>query len=1119
MGNADAAPPLADAAEREIILTRLDENLAVEAAAGSGKTTCLVGRLLALARRGDIAPGRLLAAVTFTRKAAAELRDRWRVAIEREVAVTNGKERENLLAAERAIRLCHIGTIHAFASRLLRERPVEAGVDPDFRELEQEEDSILRNRAWDDLAARMHGGEFSGLAGDVLAGGLDLESLRELFLAFADYPDIPLWPGSDVPADLNDWEAFHAVLGEFGRNVDAFPGVPVEEAAGEVLYGLCRSLHAWAKRQGKPDSVSRYGLLRMADLLEGAPEACPKTWKGVFGKEFKTRLEEEKERYGRLYDEFAGPFLARLRSARYGAVMRCLFEARKRYDHLRRESGALNFQDLLMRAAALLRDYPRVRDDLARRYRRILVDEVQDTDPLQAEILFLLAGEYGSCETDWRRTRLRPGALFMVGDPKQSIYRFTRADIATYLELKRILSRNGGRTVRLSVNFRSQPAVVDWVNRTFEPSAAASALRFPKEDCRYSPAYAPLAAGRGAASPEAFGGVYRLDALPKVSARNKDGAPPRALKDVLRDEATRIARFIEYALEKPLLIDERGSGPRPARPGDFLVLTYGKSGVAEIANQMRLLGLPVRISGRNSFEPDSPLRLLLLAIKAALTPGDPVLQVAVLRSRLFGVADNELFAWKRAGRSFDRKEALPADVKGGIADAFSRLSAYRARLLAADPVAACRFAAEDLGVFPLAARDAGRPGMAAVGTVLDRLAVSAGRFRTAFETAEALETLLDSGEFDILPLEGVDAAAVRVMNLHKAKGLEAPVVFLAGSDSVRKHPPRVCIDRTGRLAAGFLALARGKRLLACPEGWEDREAEEERYLEYERLRLRYVAATRAGSAVVVTAHPASSGMKSAFVGEIAIDDPLPEPDLRVGAGEREVGEIALEEIEDGLSRIAGRVSAARQPSYRVMRAKDAVPSAKPMVRNAVTDDAGGAGPEWVGIRLSSEAAAALGEVAHALLADADALGAGSLKDRAARLLRLAELSADLADDVVGMVAAARRSAIWRRAAAAARQFRELPFTMTRDGVDGVREVVRGVIDLVFEENDGWVVVDYKTDRQAAGDARAQAERHRGQVETYARAVEGMLPRARVKETGILYLRTGEYVPLSAGDAY
>ena len=153
------------------------------------------------------------------------------------------------------------------------------------------------------------------------------------------------------------------------------------------------------------------------------------------------------------------------------------------YDRLRRDAALLNFQDLLLAAARLLRENPVIRTYFRKRFTHLLIDEFQDTDPIQAEVMMLLVADDVTI-SDWRRCRPVSGSLFVVGDPKQSIYRFRRADIVTYNEVKRIIQETGGEVVSLTANFRATAPLVDWVNTTFS-------ARFPDAPTEVAPAYSP----------------------------------------------------------------------------------------------------------------------------------------------------------------------------------------------------------------------------------------------------------------------------------------------------------------------------------------------------------------------------------------------------------------------------------------------------------------------------------------------------------------------------------------------------------------------------------------------------------------------------------------------------
>ena len=205
------------------------------------------------------------------------------------------------------------------------------------------------------------------------------------------------------------------------------------------------------------------------------------------------------------------PYLAAWRQYVYRLSIRLLTRARRAASDERRRLNSLNYGDLLNLTARVLRENVGVRRALQQKYRHLFVDEFQDTDPVQAEIVFWLAEDTDVASTsrktdpaDWRKVPLRPGALFVVGDPKQSIYRFRRADIDIYNIVRRALQRPGvGRVVPLTLNFRSVPELCDWANTVFE-------TRFPKEPTVHAPRFAPLDADPEAEA--AGGGVVYADA-------------------------------------------------------------------------------------------------------------------------------------------------------------------------------------------------------------------------------------------------------------------------------------------------------------------------------------------------------------------------------------------------------------------------------------------------------------------------------------------------------------------------------------------------------------------------------------------------------------------------------
>ena len=369
--------------------------------------------------------------------------------------------------AERA----YIGTIHSFCGRLLRERPVEAGVDPAFLEFDDTVDFRLRKEAWGQYVAGLIS------TGDALLGelddvGLEIGQLESAFLSYATYPDVAEWPAPEV--ELPNLDAVAEELRSYAAHMERLIPTFPDDVGNDLLMPKYRRIAR---------IVRQADLQRPAELLEilgecGKTKAVQKKWP-----EGRKQGKREKERWQQFVEQHAQPLVEKWRHRRYSVVMSVLKDAVKSYGELRRDLGGLNYQDLLLQAAALLRDKSKIREYFRHRFTHLLVDEFQDTDPIQAEVMLLLTADNPK-ETDWHRCKPVSGSLFVVGDPKQSIYRFRRADIVTYSEVKKIIGENG-EIVSLTTNFRSQKSVIDWINETFEQI-------LPDVADKYSPARCPM---------------------------------------------------------------------------------------------------------------------------------------------------------------------------------------------------------------------------------------------------------------------------------------------------------------------------------------------------------------------------------------------------------------------------------------------------------------------------------------------------------------------------------------------------------------------------------------------------------------------------------------------------
>lgn len=1094
---------LPDAAARAVILTDLDDNLVVEAAAGTGKTTCLVGRLLNLMKSGALSKSARFAAVTFTTKAAAELRQRLDLELARRLDApdTPPRERQNLSQARQNLAECHIGTIHSFCARLLRERPVEAGVAPDFREMDDNQDLLLRARAWNAFSRHLTGGDHPDLYAAFELFGLDLDTLGQGFSRFAEYPDITSWPGADATIGQIDLNAFTDGVTRYAATLaDLEPRLDSAEPGTDKLIPILQNL-ARRRRRHLPDDLGQ--AFQFARMLRPLDAIVQTAWRTGLDCDKNTAL-ERLDAYRAFHDATVKPFLTRCLAAVYAASIQAFHAARDIYDRLRRDEEALNFQDLLMTTAAVLRDFPDVRRDLSERYSRLLVDEVQDTDPIQAEIMFLLAADNPS-ERDWRRCTPRPGSLFIVGDPKQSIYRFRRADIVVYQDIKRRILESGGKQAGLTANFRSQPDILDWVNATFfigddtntdSDMAVAPGGRFTAHDSPYSPAYIPLRAGLNQAPASAWHGVFYLETIP-VSKKNNTTE-----RDVARDEAARIAAFIRNAIDTGLEIPDR-SGARSIRPADFLIVTYRKSATGVYADALRRLGVECLVSGGQSLGNSPVLSLLLGYLDALNNPDDGIRLLGVLRGALHGISDRDLFAWKEAGNAFSFLGPYGADTENTespLARALTMMRAHHALFASLHPCHALDQVVLDLGLWGYSALG-DHPGITSgiLGTAIDLLKAAAGDLPTLGHLHDHLEWLMENHESDPISAVRPDNNAVRVMNVHKTKGLEAPVVFLTGTRGVKAHDADFAIHRDGGDVRGALSMRGGEfgnLLLAQPAEWEVFAAGEELFLAAERTRLNYVAATRAGAALIVSVHKTGKEWKSAFLPEfqpgVTIADKLPEP------GQLHITLPETPSVLDGDSLTAShRKRESTRPrllaeSYAVSRAKpDFVPAGFPAFGE--TDETG---MEY-------------GSILHRLL-EIDLP-----KPRPARIARIHGVlreygyANDHAEEFLALVDTVQQSAIWQRAAASPQAFREFPFTLSSD-VPGGAALQRGVIDLVFREDDGWVIVDYKSNSVQLTDLHAASAQYRPQIEAYARAWSALTGEG-VIERGIYFIRPDAYV--------
>jgi ATP-dependent helicase/nuclease subunit A len=783
-----------------------------------------------------------------------------------------------------------------------------------------------------------------------------------------------------------------------------------------------------------------------------------------------------------------------------------------------------------------LRSNEDVRRAMQEKYRWILVDEFQDTDPIQAEVLVLLGADEAAIprqtDADWSTVRLRPGALFVVGDPKQSIYRFRRADIDIYNKVKALVLASGGEVLSLTACWRSLPEVCSLANTVFP-------ARFPTAPTAEAPRFEKLEPVRPSPNAREAANTLTTGVVTLTIPANVPN------KDVDEVEAARISEYIRA---------EVAAGRR--RYGDFLILARGRPRLGTYASALEQLEIPVEVSGAGMFLQSPDVATVCLLLTCLADPLDSVALVGVLRGPLFGVSDPELFAYRQAGGYFEltapiaglRNGESPAVSDGepaGPRSANSELDRVQSALQILQGLyrltrtlpsgAAVDQILDKTGLLALASTTAAGAAAGDLLQAIDRVRQVTELGGSLADAAEAIqEDAPLATDIESLPLEPGRQDVVRIMNLHRVKGLEAPVVFLADPCHGFVFPPDVRIVREGGQSRGFMKIewrseeSFARRLIGMPAGWSAHEAVEQRYRDAEVTRLLYVAATRARDLVVVGRWANATGNKA--WGEFAsflsscpelVIQPVPTEPHRPLPDVSPAARAHATAVRDD------RRTHLRQPSWAITRVTDEAHHRGPSVRirKELTDEptiTASAGPDDASLlhETSSQRADAgytWGLLLHGLLEHAMRHKNASRRDLERLALWLTVETTDLRPYIpsaVDVVQGVSNAPFWREANAAGERHVEVPYAIRQTDSSGLPTVVRGVIDLVYRPADSWQILDYKTDQVV--DAASLVDQYRGQIERYADAWAHVTATAR--PAGALYsIRMGQVFNVVPGD--
>ena len=1120
-------PP--DQATRHAIETVRQPKMFVNASAGSGKTHLLVSRVCNLISDGAAIDS--IAAITFTEKAAAELRTRIREELTGLLRTADdaedGASRVQITAALDGLDAAAIGTVHGFARRLLAEFGVAAGMPPNFDIADEVISLVKSDTKWHNFLSDLYRDPQLDEALRILsASGVKPDHLRVLYdelTANWDLIDsrLPTRHGPIPPIDIASARA----ICEQALDLVDLPDTlaPYQQCFAEAL-----------------------GVLTAADstLEDKIAITSDDVWKVVTNKlpnpgnrggkahaDSRALLLELSQRFQALTEPLGQTAIEMVATQIGGAVL----EAAKD----RQTAGHLQFHDLLVLARQMLVENSDIASAAAQTYQHLCLDEFQDTDPIQLDI----ARAIFECG----QTAGLDNSLFVVGDPKQSIYRFRRADIATYL----VTQSEFGDTKQLSTSFRSTPAVIDWVNSTF------SSLIQPVADAQSS--YSDLVPIRQA-PPSGPGAVVFGGTVTPADATKFVGEESKASAAVIRQmESAHVGDLIVSAINEGWSVEDvdpshDANAPEEASPedlwrsaglSDICILIPTRACLPHLEHALRARNIAYQIDSSVLSWAATEVREAVSALRAVDDPNDRLSLLAALRSSLFACGDDDLADYVlNHGGSIDLRTPIPDTVDAAenpVAESLIWLANLRSQKHHLEPAVLVerlldeRFRLElsvlgnthrtEFRRLRFLADTARRWTESGDGTLTGWLRWVQAQSKTAGRVPEAI-------------LPETDHDAVRIMTVHAAKGMQFPICVVAGASTL-PSPVRskvsAILPRSGPFQIRMGALNTPL--------WDETVELDQNMGHLERIRLAYVAATRARDHLLVSAYHAQSkrsnpekmpigqvlyetvstpdGLESNdadSAGDKATDShakgasvssfPAPIPPASLDNSET-VGEnepLDLKAWTQERSEILSRGAQQSTVSATALAAKMDVIGGPPpglfkMPRSLEL-------PPWLKGRYGTN----VGRAVHGALQDVNIFNPDRQDlDSVVAAHSTAENVPQFHDEILKMVRIALRSEVVQEAADS-RHHKEL-YVAAPIG-DGPGFLLEGYLDLVFERDDGLVIVDYKTDSHTA-DTSASSEAHRretyfNQLAAYAAALKAVTSKP-ILEAGLLYLSTADSI--------
>lgn len=1071
-------PVLKDQKERDFITGEnkkgLSHNLFVRAGAGAGKTYSIQHRVKNLFLHQNLKPEHM-AVITYTTKAAAELKDRIRSIMEATASEDKDKKtREVALGVLDELSKAKISTVHSFCLDLLREYPVEFNVDPESEIADDRQSAAFANIVQREFLQK-YGSPQANFPGSIA----DAAVFRIFQVLYANRELKPkkLSLQSGEAARKRIIDAANRTAIDLLETIFVTIESEIKNTEDKLYQKIDKIRHFFARFGVTKDDRSHLSDAVQA-ILKGQDSPFPSA--GAQGsyksKEFLKNYKARASEFKTIIEQYQ---LSALTDC-YNVLIEAFPKYRELYDDLKRKAGFLDFADCLLLMRNSLRDNEALRNSLQERFHHIIVDEFQDSDPLQSQILFYLAAEAYNPKKIWKEQAPTPGMLLFVGDPKQSIYGFNRADIAIYLEvMQQIIKQDKEADKTLSTNFRSKSEIVDFINKYF-----SQIIKTHATEPFASPPYEAMTAKDAETGNDQRIKIIEINPTlstdaPGMDEVKKDGQPTTQAER--SREAWCIAKFIQDEITK-----------NKKEPGDFLILFRKTAGMEAYEKELERLNIPVLNTKTLSFLQLREAYPLIALIGLILQPDSTYHLYALLRSQLIGLSDESLSPFFKKGQKdkptlTTMAKAFPElkTLETAIANGFGIIDKYEN---------ACR-------ALELYCSSFGKEREELVGAALKlKEIVREELLIHDFNPKKVLQSLMGGAlksqesffdtpelEEERLLLETEHPTKVRLMTVHGAKGLESKIVILANPGTGHIKKTSLFVDREKDEIAPVNEKIFQTSIAEHPE-LQTLAARDAIFKSEEENRILYVAATRPIEMLYIVKYTEREA--GAFLNPLSslLPADFPKIELEVTEEYRTRFRVKPKSITPSSKALkrdeyeAKQRTACEKLNMRSQTSEAVTASLRDEAENVFKDNLDG-----------RDRGKDFGNLTHQVF-EAVCLRAGEkMKTSEEEMGRIVEkLNRDQfgfeskeVEEIKGNLKKFLGSKIYAAICAADRVLAEVPFKLSGK--------VHGVIDLMYEDAAGVHLIDWKSDTFSdAGRAARVKEFYKKQMSAYVGAIEGLM---------------------------